>query len=718
MSGELRNEERTGFKTNKPYSPEIDIQTDFVMIYGLSDDMTMRANSWKQRGYAIHLTENLSWGDFRDYLDGKYDSAKHWDEVQTGEDGRYILRKINSPMMVPTLPFVKYMTERLKTAVDSGIFDIHLEEAEFSAEAGYSPAFKREWEMFYLKPWQPPHLSADAQYKASKLKSFLLTRAVSYIGTELKYYAKTKFKKDLKFYLSAHSLMNYASINTICPESSVIAGTVASGSVAQIWTGTSRIPNMYNGKTEERTFLTSFLEYGYMEEIARNSNKKMWFMHDPVEDTVSYGWDDYRYNYTRTLIASLYHSDIRDYEVCPWVDRVINGSYPRNTVYEAKPIPPRYKTTLLTIVNMLGNMSCDARWETPDTHMGILISDTALYQRLYPRDDPYGNAYADAINGFSGFYGLALPFLERGIPLHPIPLENITRCADYLKKYKVLLLSYEFMKPQSPAVHYVLSDWVKNGGILVYVGDGSDSFHKVEEWWNTGTCKYETPADHLVEIFGLTSKIKTLKKKSRQTSRILLDGMYSVGKGYFAFYDTNPSNCAREAEYAHFLRKLVYVACEKSGKAIATSKSLIMNRGPYKIVAVMADENKENVPLNGHFVNMLSHNLETETFIVAEPGSIHLLYDIDTVGGNTPEAIAVTGRLENESKDENRYSATVHSPDNIHCVFRLYCPFEAKLEIDGKEETFTRDETGKTIFFEFEGKEKTKIEIFKIAKAR
>lgn len=715
MKNYQRSERRTGFKTSKKYSPEIDIQTDFVIINGLSEDMPERAKSWKDKGYVVHLTAGLTRGDFRDYIDGKFDGVNHKDEIQTGEDGQMLLHNVSTPFIVPTLPFIKYMTEKLKKAVDAGIFDIHAESAEFPVKGGYSEAFKREWEIYYREPWTDPASTVDSQYKASKLKAFLLTRAITQIGTELKYYAKTRYKKDLRFYVSSHSLMNYANLDIICPQSSVMDIPATDGGIAQVWTGTSKVPNMYNGEVKERTFLTSFLEYGYMQELARGSDKRMWFMHDPIEDTVSYGWDDYRYNYVRTLIASLYHSEIHDYEVCPWVDRVINGSYPRNTVFEAKPIPEKYKTTLLTVMNMLRDMDQkDVQWQTSNSSVGVLLSDTALYQRAYPRDDVYGMAYSDSIDHFSGFYGLALPLLERGIPVTPVPLENLTRFAGYIKKYKVLLLSYEFMKPLTPAVHYILLEWVKKGGVLVYVGDDSDTFHSVKEWWNTGDCNYTSPADHLVEVFGLTSKIKTLKKKVNQTTRVLLDCIYASGKGQFVFFNDNPANCAREADYAHFLRKLVYTASEKTGNPVKVSKSLIMDRGPYKMVSVMNDDNKENVALNGHFVNLLAHDYEVETFIVAEPGSIYLLCDLDKLAPDTPAVIAVSGRSEDETVTENGFRFTVRSPGNMLCSCRIYCPFEVELRVDGKVIDYERDETMKTIFFRFNGSPATKVELTKI----
>ena len=43
---------------------------------------------------------------------------------------------------------------------------------------------------------------------------------------------------------------------------------------------------------------------------------------------------------------------------------------------------------------------------------------------------------------FGSFYGLALPFLMRGMPIEPVQMELAK-----LDSYKLLLLTYEGMKP-------------------------------------------------------------------------------------------------------------------------------------------------------------------------------------------------------------------------------------------------------------------------------
>ena len=56
--------------------------------------------------------------------------------------------------------------------------------------------------------------------------------------------------------------------------------------------------------------------------------------------------------------------------------------------------------------------------------------------------------------------------------------------AGSLESFQVLLMTYEGMKPMTPEVHSALAAWVKNGGVLVFVGDDSDPYNKVRAWWN------------------------------------------------------------------------------------------------------------------------------------------------------------------------------------------------------------------------------------------
>ena len=82
------------------------------------------------------------------------------------------------------------------------------------------------------------------------------------------------------------------------------------GAIAQVWTGTSRTPNVYAGQVAERTFETAYLEYGIAQDLTRGTDRRMWFLHDPIEDHPDRTWEDYLANYQRTHSVAGFAKDI------------------------------------------------------------------------------------------------------------------------------------------------------------------------------------------------------------------------------------------------------------------------------------------------------------------------------------------------------------------------------------------------------------------------
>ena len=78
---------------------------------------------------------------------------------------------------------------------------------------------------------------------------------------------------------------------------------------------------------------------------------------------------------------------------------------------------------------------------------------------------------------------MAMPLVKRGVPVRCVVLERIGE-PKALEGVEALMMSYEHMKPMRPEYHDVLAKWVRAGGVLVYLGDDTDAFHGVREWWN------------------------------------------------------------------------------------------------------------------------------------------------------------------------------------------------------------------------------------------
>lgn len=351
--------EKTTFQTSGQWKPVTDIRADAVMVYGANDRPRMtfrqRVQSWRDRGYTTHFMTGIAWGDYQDYFTGKWDGKWHLDEGQKTMRGDTIWHGHLIPYIVPTMNYLKYFKERhIKPVIDAGIDAIFLEEPEFWARSGYSEAFKREWKDYYGFDWRPQHESAENTYLSNKLKYHLYYRALDEAFTYAKQYGREK-GMDVRCYVPTHSLLNYSQWQIVSPEASLASMNSCDGYIAQVWTGTSREPNYFNGKARERVFETAFLEYGCMESMTRPTGRKMFFLTDPIEDRAK-DWQDYKRNYQATFTAQLLYPQIADYEVMPWPDRIYEGLYRVSADSKKKARIPRfYSTQMQVMINTLNN---------------------------------------------------------------------------------------------------------------------------------------------------------------------------------------------------------------------------------------------------------------------------------------------------------------------------------------------------------------------------
>ena len=642
--------ERTVFQTGKPYAERIDTRGNVAIVYGIDAGMPARVKSWRDKGYTIHLMTGVAWGEYQDYVYGRWDGVNHEDEAQTEGNGQKIGHGRDVWYMSPGPSYGKYLAEGVRKALDAGVEAVHLEEPEFWVRGGYAPAFKREWQAAYGEPWQDPISSPDARWRANKLMYALYRRALQQVFDSIQAYNREK-GKAVRCYVPTHSLINYAHWGIVSPESSLAGLNGCDGYIAQVWTGTAREPNVYANVKKERTFETAFLEYGSMQNLVRSTGRGVWYLADPIEDNPNHDWGDYRRNYHSTLVASLLQPEVANYEIIPWPERVFNDKYPS----EANPtvrtlIPPAYAQELQQIWNALKDMKQkDDSWESGTHGVGIVVSDSLMFQRGGPKT-------SDA--DMSHFYGLAMPFVKRGMPVQPMQLENVP-LKGYLDGTKVLLMTYEGQKPLSADVHRPIADWVKAGGDLVFVDDDRDPFLKVREWWNTGGMQYDTPRQHLFELLGVSRDAK--------------EGSYPVGKGKLVYLSRSPSLIARDA----FAPKLFVDLVKRETPEIGwrSQGSIALRRGPYVAFAGLDEAETPGVPLRGRFVDLFDPELRVQNTIVAAPDLRAFLVDLDLY---TKPVIACAGSLTEEKLTGNAWTGTVEGIADTPGVLLLRLPHVAK----------------------------------------
>ncbi len=617
--------ERTCFQTGQAWSPAGNLRSDVAIVYGIDPGLPQRIQTWRDRGYRIHVMTGVSWGNYQDYLYGRFDGVNHEDEAQTDRQGRKISHGGDVYYMSPGTNFGKFLCVGVQRALDAGAEAIHLEEPEFWVRGGYSVGFQREWRAHYGEDWRPPHESADAQWRSSKLKSFLYRRALQQVFDHIREHNRRTGAR-VRCYVPTHSLLNYAHWRIVSPESSLARLEGCDGYIAQVWTGTSRTPNRYRGVLRERTFETAFLEYGAMQNLVRATGRQVWYLNDPIEDDPKHDWEDYRKNWESTLVASLLQPEVWRFEVAPWPERVFAGRYPAGN---PQPIPPAYATEVQTVCQALNDLEQSRwRWDAGTAAVGVMVSDSLMFQRGDPEpSDPHlGNVY-----------GLALPLLKRGLPVTPVQLENVT-VPGYLDDWRVLLLTYHGMKPLSADVHGPLVDWVRRGGALVVCDDDSDPYRQVREWWNSGENRYSTPREHLFEVLAQATR-------ADQRTAWVPGEPRRIGRGSVVWYREAPAALAADAggdrRVAHWTREAV----ERAGLVWRETAHLVLRRGPYVVAAGLDESVPGDAPrLPGRYVNLFDPELRVRADPVVEPGARLFLRDLGVGRRRAPHVLASAGK--------------------------------------------------------------------------
>lgn len=694
--------EKTVFQTSGQWKPVTDVRADVAIVYGANDrkDLTFeeRVNSWREKGYITHFMTGIAWGEYQDYFTGKWDGKWHLDEGQKTRQGDTIWHGHMVPYIIPTKNFIKYIKEEhIKKVIDAGIDAIFLEEPEFWARAGYSEAFKNEWEEYYGFEWRPQHESPENTYLSNKLKYHLYYEALNECFTYAKEYGKSK-GMNVRCYVPTHSLVNYSQWQIVSPEASLASLPTVDGYIAQVWTGTSREPNFYNGQAKERVFETAFLEYGSMESMTAPTGRKMFFLTDPIEDWPR-DWKDYKKNYQATFTAQLLYPQIANYEVMPWPDRIYEGLYRTSKDSEERERIPRfYSTQMQVMINSLNFMPISDNKVSGSHGISVLMANSLMFQRF-----PTHEGYEDP--QLSNFYGQALPFVKRGVPVKTLHLENVSYPETW-KDTKILLMTYSNMKPLSEESHSYISKWVKEGGILVYSGTDSDPFQTVSEWWNNGIYSYKRASDHLFELLGINA--------------FPSEGKYQYGKGTVYVIRKDPKEFVLEKENDEEFVGIVKNLYEKDGQKLDFKNSFALSREPYEIISVL-EESINNNPyvINGTFIDLFDPQLPVITQKTVQPGEQAYLFNINKIDKNKPQVLAAASRIYNEIITNKSYSFLSKSPLNTSNVIRISLPNSPKRckikNINGEnisESNWEWDNIGKTCKITFENNpEGTKIEI-------
>ena len=672
--------ERTVFQTAAPWSSDGNLPADVAIAYGIDPTLPQRVQTWRNRGYKVHMMTGASWGEYHDYFHGRWDGKNHEDEIQTVASGRKMAHPGGGGgfYMCPTASFGEFLWQGIRRGLDAGVDAVHLEESEYWAKTGYEAAFKREWQDFYQEAWQPPQSSEDAQWRASKLKYHLFRRVLQQIFAHVQDYNR-EHGRHVRCYVPTHSLVNYAHWRVISAESSLASIAECDGYIGQGWTGSSRVPNRYQSEMttwndiRERPFETAFLEYGILANLARATNRRLWVNGDPVEDDPKHDWADYRFCWEATLVGALFHPDIVRHEVAPWPERVFGGVYPVGARSDEKrPIPSGYATELQVVMRALADLDQkDVSWDCGTRGLGILMSDSLMFQRELP---------SPSDGDLSHVYGITLPLMKRGIPVTPVQLEYAAK-PGFLSAHRVLFLSYHGQKPLSADVHDAIALWVQQGGVLVFVDDDTDPYNRVREWWNDQGTTTRLPRQHLFAAMQVRDT-----DFANAPSRLV-----RVGQGAVLWMKEDPANCAKS--WAGSLR-LVAAAqtavAHASGLAWKTTSHMAVRRGPYVIGAGL-DESPIDGPahvITGRFVDLFDPELAVQRAVKLEEGKRVFLLDLDATRSPELSVLASAGKILRLEQKGTTTKWAVEGINGTKGIVLMACNRAPQsVELDGKSLT-------------------------------
>jgi hypothetical protein len=462
QSSRITREKTTSFQTPTGYREDNDLKVDVVIV---ASNEAKRIRSWQAFGYEAHCMAG--------FRDGPAYVQEHPDEPQMDAGGTQLTCGPGSYYLVPTANRRRIMAEHFAEAVRNAAQAACPEEPEFFNRAGYSEAFKREWQAAYDEPWQDPASSVNARLKAERLKARLEHQLLADI-----YQAAREVDPTVPRFLLAHSPINYTGWGITFAHCDMIRSGLVDEMVAQVWTGTARTPIPHCGKQAQRTFENAFLEYSSSWNLVRDTGVPVWFLMDPVEDNPDRAMEDYHDNYERTLAASLMFPDVTRFEVMPWPTRIFGR------------VPDEFATEITSVINVLSDMQNQRgiEWDCGTEGIATFIADSAMWQRGAPGP-----------SDMADIYGLATPLLMRGVPAQVAHLDRVTD-NGYLDPYHTLLLSYDAMKPQSREVNEALAQWVRGGGSLLVCG-GDDPYCEADEWWRQAG--FHGPTEHLLALVGL-----------------------------------------------------------------------------------------------------------------------------------------------------------------------------------------------------------------------
>lgn len=585
------------------YSAGLALPSDNMMVFANGYESVkgqiegwIRDSDYKQIDVFIPLGR-----DYNSYfVKGKYDGSEHYDIVQTDVNGNMLRHPTGDTFYTfPSEEFVDFLVDYATIALNAGAKDVYIEEPDGFVNYIYCDYFKKQWQKEY-GAWVEPATDVNARYKADKLVADILTRAMDKFSQEI----KVRFP-DTKVYICTHSSLSYQFNPISANNFEIVNAPYMDGIIAQAWTDTSVGLKVDTENGEEiMPFEVSYSEYSELYSIARETGKKYYSLSDPAADQIAnLGFETARSIYEQNVVAQLLQPEINTFQISIWPDRSFGGA---NADYK------RVQQEVFACMQEVGTLPATRR--SGSVGAAILMSYNCVSNRNWKQV----NNYVQSIN---------IPLLEEGVPPDVVLIESLSQST--LNKYKVVFLSYDYIKPESIEENEILAKFVENGGTLVVLDGGAnlsyDGFwgkesSAVKNLFNKMDIEYSpnyvsgnlqisatnnTP-NYLTEL-NLNSCNYSIVESGvgflQSNGKNILSG-YTFGGGNVLLLGIDSNALTLNESGGQLIKQIARFAFTLNGETYVAPKYLITERGDYTAIKTYDTE----VSLNGVYVNLFDND--------------------------------------------------------------------------------------------------------------
>lgn len=470
-------------RTGAEYDPRLDLKVDSLAVAKAGarwEELDRAVQSWSSAGITTYRYLPITTDPGSFFTSGMADGIPHLSDVAMGAAGSPVTSR-DRPVLLPTASWIAYLKENIRHAIDAGAEGIWAAEPGLPAQGGYSLTFKSAWADLFQSPWEAPHASPAAFFRGSRLRADLSLRLVAELQKHVHDYGQLKARKT-QLRLALDSPLNHAREGLAFPHSAAAALPIG-GITARIRPDFS--PHALEGKLEPRPFEMAWLAGSYFANLMDSRpDKSLHFLIAPDSEGLSAA--EATRAYRNLFTTALLFPQAGGYETASYPELTYAAGMDAGTSNMGLSHSLTPHTRLAGVVKeLVVGQSVD--WGASTRGVGVLTFDTLQWQRGGPQE-----------SSLRSLDGLTLPLLQRGIPVELVPAERALE-KDFLSRFRVLLLSYDFQKPLGPEVHQELAAWVKAGGVLIVVG-GEDAYNQTGEWWSRNG--FPSPTEHLLRACG------------------------------------------------------------------------------------------------------------------------------------------------------------------------------------------------------------------------